>query len=116
MCKKLLFLILFGIFSVSTFAQFGKNKVQYKEFTWYYIQTDHFDVYFNEEGSTLAEFTAHAAEKALNSIQKSFKYKINNRVTIIVYNSQNDFQETNVTDQYLSEGIQGFTELFKTGL
>ncbi|MGE5805669.1 MAG: peptidase MA family metallohydrolase, partial [Ignavibacteria bacterium] len=31
----------------------------------------------------------------------------------IVYNSTNDFQETNVTDQYLSEGIEGFTELFK---
>ncbi|MDO8548582.1 MAG: peptidase MA family metallohydrolase, partial [Ignavibacteria bacterium] len=73
----------------------------------------HFDIYFNKEGSTLAEFTAHASEEALNSIQESFKYKINNRLTIIVYNSQNDFQETNVTDQYLTEGIQGFTELFK---
>ncbi|RPI70166.1 MAG: biopolymer transporter Tol, partial [Ignavibacteriales bacterium] len=113
MNKKLLFLVLFGIFSINVFAQFGKNKVQYKDFTWYYIQTDHFDIYFNKEGSTLAEFTAYAAENALNSIQLSFKYKINNRIAIIVYNSQNDFQETNVTDQYLSEGIQGFTELFK---
>ena len=113
MYKKLFVLLLFGVFSLNVFAQFGKNKVQYKNFTWYYIQTDHFDIYFNEEGTTLAEFTAHAAEKALKSIQESFRYKINNRVTIIVYNSQNDFQETNVTDQYLSEGIQGFTELFK---
>ncbi|HSP86661.1 MAG TPA: DPP IV N-terminal domain-containing protein, partial [Ignavibacteriaceae bacterium] len=114
MHKKLIFfLLLFGIFSINIFAQFGKNKVQYKEFTWYYIQTDHFDIYFNEEGSTLAEFTSHASESALASLQESFKYKINNRITIIVYNSQNDFQETNVTDQYLSEGIQGFTELFK---
>jgi len=114
MQKRLIFLLLlFGIFAVNIFAQFGKNKVQYKDFTWYYIQTDHFDIYFNKEGTTLAEFTAHAAEKALISIQESFKYKINNRVTIIVYNSQNDFQETNVIDQYLSEGIQGFTELFK---
>jgi Tol biopolymer transport system component len=114
MKKQLFFiLILFGVFSLNSYAQFGKNKVQYKDFTWYYIQTDHFDVYFSEDGSTLAEFTAHASEDALESIQQSFKYKINNRITIIVYNSQNDFQETNVTDQYLSEGIQGFTELFK---
>src|SRR5690554_1015693 len=113
MYKKLLFIFLFLLCSLNIFAQFGKNKVQYKTFTWYYIQTDHFDIYFNEEGTTLAEFAAHAAENALNSIQESFRYKINNRITIIVYNSQNDFQETNVTDQYLSEGIQGFTELFK---
>ena len=49
----------------------------------------------------------------MKSIQKSFDYKINNRIAIIVYNSTNDFQETNITDQYLSEGIEGFTELFK---
>jgi len=113
--KRLLIfvLLLLNISSADIFAQFGKNKVQYKSFTWYYIQTDHFDIYFTETGPTLAEFTAHASEAALNSIQNSFNYKINNRITIIVYNSQNDFQETNVTDQYLSEGIQGFTELFK---
>ncbi len=95
------------------FAQFGKNKVQYKDFTWYYIQTDHFDIYFTDGGDNLAEFTSKEAEISLTSIEKSFDYRINNRVSIIVYNSQNDFQETNITDQYLSEGIEGFTELFK---
>jgi Tol biopolymer transport system component len=101
------------IVQISLFAQFGKNKVQYKYFDWYFIQTKHFDIYFNNNGETLAEFTAHASEDALVKIQESFKYSINNRITIIVYNSQNDFQETNVTDYYLSEGIEGFTELFK---
>lgn len=95
------------------FGQFGKNKVQYKSFTWYYIQSDHFDIYYSQDGPMLAEFTARAAEDALKSIQESFRYRINNRITIIIYNSQNDFQETNVTDVYLSEGIEGFTELFK---
>lgn len=112
--KKLIFtLFLILIFVNQLYAQFGKNKVQYKDYVWYYIQTEHFDIYFNEGGETLTEFTAQAAEDALTSIQNTFKYKINNRITIIVYNSQNDFQETNVTDTYLSEGIQGFTELFK---
>ncbi|HSW55866.1 MAG TPA: hypothetical protein VLH59_12325 [Ignavibacteriaceae bacterium] len=106
-------LALIFIVQISLFAQFGKNKVQYKYFDWYYIQTKNFDIYFNNNGETLAEFTAHASEDALARIQESFKYSINNRITIIVYNSQNDFQETNVTDYYLSEGIEGFTELFK---
>lgn len=95
------------------FGQFGKNKVQYKDFTWYYIQTDHFDIYFSQHGSGLAEFTSKAAENALRSIENSFRYKINHRISIIVYNSTNDFQETNTTDEYLSEGIEGFTEPFK---
>lgn len=109
---KLLGIILL-LLQCSLFAQFGKNKVQYKDFTWYYIQTDHFDIYFSQNGSKLAEFTAKASEDALRLIQQSFNYRINNRIVIIVYNSTNDFQETNITDQYLTEGIEGFTELFK---
>ena len=105
--------IIFLLLQCTMSAQFGQNKVQYKDFTWYYIQTDHFDIYFSQKGSALAEFTAKAAEDALLLIQQSFNYKINNRIVIIVYNSTNDFQETNVTDEYLSEGIEGFTEMFK---
>lgn len=93
--------------------QFGKNKVQYKEFTWYYIQTKHFDIYFSSDAFEIAEFSAKAMEDALASVEKTFNYRINNRITLILYNSQNDFQETNTIDEYLSEGIGGFTELFK---
>ena len=114
MFKKILsILIVMLLAQLSLFAQFGKNKVQYKSFEWYYIQTKHFDIYFTDGGDMLAEFTAKIAEDALSKIQESFKYDINNRITIITYNSQNDFQESNVTDTYLSEGIEGFTELFK---
>ena len=91
----------------------AKTKYSTRYFNWYYVQTNHFDIYFYDDGETLADFTTHAAEGALAKIEESFKYSINNRISIIVYNSQNDFQETNVTDTYLSEGIEGFTELFK---
>ncbi|MHB1687105.1 MAG: peptidase MA family metallohydrolase [Ignavibacteriaceae bacterium] len=111
------FLIRLGIFlfliQAAIFAQFGQNKVQYKDFTWYYIQTDHFDIYFSTKGTKLAEFASKIAEESLKEIENSFGYKINNRITLLIYNSTNDFQETNVTDEYLSEGIEGFTEIFK---
>lgn len=113
MKRILIFVPLFLLMTISAFAQFGKNKVQYKDLDWYYIQTRHFDIFFSTKGERLAEFTARAAEDALTSIEKNINYKINNRITLIVYNSHNDFQETNVIDEYLSEGIQGFTELFK---
>ena len=93
--------------------EFGKNKVQYTRFHWSYIQTDHFDIYFSDGGQYLAEFTATAAESAYASLSKSFRYQLVNRVPIIVYNSHNDFQQTNVVSEYLEEGIGGVTELFK---
>lgn len=109
-------LILLIVDSQTTFAQatvFGKNKMQYKEFEWYYIQSNHFDVYFNQDGNYLAEFTADVAESSYQSISKSFRYQITNRIPIIVYNSHNEFQQTNVVSEYLEEGIGGVTELFK---
>ena len=93
--------------------EFGRNKVQYTRFHWSYIQTDHFDIYFSDGGQYLAEFAATAAESAYTSISKSFRYQLVNRVPIIVYNSHNDFQQTNVVNSYLEEGIGGVTELFK---
>ncbi len=94
-------------------AQFGKNKVQYEKFNWRYIQTQHFDVYFHDNNKILAVFAGKVAEASLGSIQKTLKYKITQRIPIIVYNSHNQFQQTNVIDMFLPEGIGGVTELFK---
>lgn len=109
--KSLLFIFLFT--AIQVFAQFGQNKVQYKEFDWYYIQTKHFDIYFTSQGKEIAEFASKAAEDALDKIQRNFDYLINSRITLIVYNSHNDFQETNTTGSYLGQGTGGFTEPFK---
>ncbi len=108
--KIFIFLILV---TTSLVAQFGKNKVQYIQHEWMYIQTKHFDIYFTDAGKNAAEFTAQSAEEALEDIQKKMDYQIVNRIALIVYNSHNEFQETNTSDSYLSQGIGGFTEPFK---
>lgn len=101
----------------SSFAQvgtiFGKNKVEYKDFDWKYIQSPHFDVYFYQGGRELAEFCADHAEAALDSIERVVKYDITNRIAILVYNSHNDFQQTNAVGEFLPEGVGGVTELLK---
>ena len=94
-------------------TQFGKNKVQYKNFEWYFIQTTHFDIYFDKGSEEIALFTADAAESAYTAISLSFRYQIAKRVSIVAYNSHNTFQQTNVISEYLEEGIGGVTEMFK---
>jgi len=115
-----LFTFLFTLLSLSASSVqaqpgslFGKNKVQYKDFGWKYIQSPHFDVYFYQGGKELAEFCAEQSEVALASIQKTLKYDITNRIAILVYNSHNDFQQTNAVSEFLPEGVGGVTELFK---
>ncbi|MBU1095578.1 MAG: biopolymer transporter Tol [Bacteroidetes bacterium] len=112
--KKYKIIIAFTLFMTSSLlAQFGMNRVQYKDFDWFYIQSKHFDIYFSDEGTAAAEFASQVAEESLADLEKRLDYKINNRISLIIYNSHNDFQETNTTDGYLGQGTGGFTEPFK---
>lgn len=92
---------------------FGKNKKQYDAFKWQYIQSDNFDVYYHGGGDYIAAFTARKAEEALRQIQEELSFSITKRITFIVYGSHNLFQQTNVIDEFMGEGIGGVTELFK---
>jgi Tol biopolymer transport system component len=107
------------ILSTGLFAQsgnFGKNKVQYENFSWRYIESEHFNVYFHEGGEYLANYTAIEAEKALAKISNSLNYDLQMRISFVVYNSHNQFQQNNVIGQFLSEGIGGVTQLFKNNI
>jgi Tol biopolymer transport system component len=111
--KAVFLFVLFLITCQNLNAQFGQNKVQYKEFKWKYLQSQHFDIYFNQGGEDIAQFTAFAAESALVSLSKNIGYDIKNRIPILVFNSHNEFQQNNAVDEYLPEGVGGVTELFK---
>lgn len=109
----LVFLVVRASVTSGQNTPFGKNKVQYREFQWKYIQSPHFDIYFYDGGKELADFTAEVSEPALASIQKTCHFDITDRITLIIYNSHNDFQQTNAVGEYLPEGVGGVTELLK---
>jgi len=92
---------------------FGQNKVQYEAFKWHYLQSKHFDVYFYPGAYDIAAFVANEAESSYVHLKTDFDYTITKRVKIILYKSHNDFQQTNVVDVYMPEGVGGVTELYK---
>ncbi|GAB4328088.1 MAG: DPP IV N-terminal domain-containing protein [Candidatus Zixiibacteriota bacterium] len=95
------------------FAQFGKNKIQYREFDWQYISSEHFDIYFYDGGYDLAVFSATVLESAYVEVSAQLSHSLHKRVPVIIYQSHNEFQQTNVTSSLLEEGVGGFTESFK---
>ena len=109
---KHIFSILLFI-TVSYGQSFGQNKVQYRDFDWNYIQTPHFDIYYYGDQQSLAEFAAEVAEESYEQISIHLRWDLKRRVSIMVYNSHNEFQQTNVVGTYMREGIGGVTELFK---
>jgi len=100
------------IFIIPIYCQFGKNIVQYQTFDWHYIQSEYFDIYYYETDIN-AQYVAKESAHAYDNISNAMGWKLKNRVPIIIYNSHNDFQQTNIIDMYMPEGVGGVTELYK---
>src|SRR3990172_8912607 len=71
----------------SQFYYFGRNKVQYTQFEWQILKTEHFDIYFYEEMRELAERGAYFAEKAFKELEQKFNHTVANRIPLIFYSS-----------------------------
>jgi Tol biopolymer transport system component len=89
---------------------FGKNKVQYKQFAWLVLKTPHFDINFPEGYRDLAARTGVVLEYGYAKLSKDFFHTIDWRIPVIIYGSQSDFQQTNITYGLIPEGVQAFTE------
>jgi hypothetical protein len=113
--KPWLFL-LFTLLSVSI-AQampFGINKVRYHTNQhWKIYQTEHFEIYYYLECESIAKAATRYAEDAFLKTSKLFDYVPHTKIPLFIYGTPAEFQETNVTPQFLPEGVGGFTEVFK---
>ena len=95
------------------YAQFGKNKVQYREFDWKVLKTEHFDIYFYEKERPMVVDAARIAERAYTQYSQMLNFKHRRKIPLILYASQSDFQQTNVLPGDISEGIAGVNEFLK---
>ncbi|MBX2921819.1 MAG: hypothetical protein KF746_06490 [Chitinophagaceae bacterium] len=77
-------------------VEFGKNRVQYEKFKWRYYQTRNFNVYFSQNGLALGKYAAQLAEKELPELEDFVEYGSQRRINIVVYNSFNDMEQSNI--------------------
>jgi len=108
------FLLLAGALTAhAQFFYFGRNKVQYTEFDWRVMKTEHFDIYYDAVMKDLAERGAHFAEESYAILQQRFNHTISVRVPLIFYSSHLHFEQTNTTGGFIPEGVGGFFEFLK---
>ncbi|MGD8394634.1 MAG: BamA/TamA family outer membrane protein [Candidatus Eiseniibacteriota bacterium] len=92
---------------------FGKNKVQYDDFEWAVIETDHFHVYFYKDEEDSAKDAARMAERAYERLSAILDHEVERPIPLILYASHTDFQQTNALAGLISEGTGGVTETYK---
>lgn len=76
--------------------EFGKNRVQYRDFNWLYYPSDPFEVYFYQGGKDLAAYVVQAAHQELEPLEKRFDYSLDETIQVIVYNKQSEFRQSNI--------------------
>lgn len=91
----LFFFLLNASAQVNT-VEFGKNRLQFKHMKWKYYQTENFNTYFNQNGDPLAKYVAEVAEKELPGIEQQVEYGLQRRANIVVYNSFNEMEQSNI--------------------
>ncbi len=114
--KRLSIIFLLFIFAAQGFCQsfgFGRNKVQYNDFDWQILKTEHFDIYYYSEMKDAAEQGAAFAEEGYRDLERRFNYSITRRIPLILYSSHLHFQQTNISPGFIPEGVGGFFEFMK---
>src|SRR5690242_6680126 len=89
---------------------FGKNQVHYDQFDWHIYKTDHFEIYFYPALQSHLEQVASYAESAYQHISSTLKHDLAQRVPLIVFRTESEFQENNIAGGETPEGVLGFSE------
>lgn len=76
--------------------EFGKNRVQYKDFVWQYLDYDRYKIYFYQGGGEIAKYTSVSVNRQLSTIERRLDYQLDDKINIIIYNTQEDFKQSNL--------------------
>ncbi len=108
-----LFTVLFVASESHSQIYFGKNKVQYTDFDWQVLETEHLKVYFYSAESEIAAIAAQSAEDSYRFLAVKFNHEVPKKIPLIIYSSPSYFSQTNVIGGMLPESVGGFTEFMK---
>ncbi|HEX6161471.1 MAG TPA: BamA/TamA family outer membrane protein [Thermoanaerobaculia bacterium] len=90
---------------------FGQNKVQWENFDFRVLQTEHFDIYYYPAEADVVHDVGRMAERWYARLSRVFNHSFR-RKPIVLYANPADFHQTTTTGGPLGEGTGGFTDAF----
>ncbi|MEQ9385184.1 MAG: translocation protein TolB [Imperialibacter sp.] len=115
---KIGLLISFILFCSDLSAQnisggFGKNRVQYKNFEWFFYSAENFDIYFYQGGEDYAKAAAEFLEVEFDKLTDILGYAPYAKTKIFLYNSVADLQQSNIGVNDETFAVGGKTNFIK---
>jgi hypothetical protein len=100
--RHIFFLLLFSSvlmraqFNYGHQMDFGKNRIQYQNFNWTYFDFERYRIYSYQGGSEISKYVSVSVNKQLPILEKKLDYQSEEKISILVYNNQNDFKQSNL--------------------
>ncbi|HEX5580269.1 MAG TPA: hypothetical protein VFX39_01760 [Gemmatimonadaceae bacterium] len=88
---------------------FGQNHVQYDQFEWRVLETEHFQVHFYQGLEETARIAGQMAERTYARLSRVLGHEFREKKPIIVFGSRTDFAQNNIFGD-LGEGTGGVTD------
>ena len=89
---------------------FGRNKVEYVDFDFRILATDHFDVYYYPREERAARVASQLAERWYARFSTLLNHELSTRQPLVLYGSQAEFAQTNVVSGMLPDSVGGVTD------
>lgn len=97
-------------FSHLSAQYFGRNKVQYENFQFNVLRTDHYDIYHYPDEHRRVKDASVMLERWYNRYTGLLDYSIKPYQPVILYANHADFQQTNVIGGIIPQSTGGVTE------
>lgn len=115
---KIILLVSFLLTGTCLMAQehrkaFGQNRIQYKNFDWYYYSTDEFDVHYYAQGQEYAKLALDYLSEEYEKLTDLLGYAPYAKTKIFLYNSKIDLQQSNIGVDGPTFTIAGQTNFVK---
>jgi Tol biopolymer transport system component len=113
---------LMGLFAIAVLSAlpaslsaqyFGRNKVQFDDFDFQRVESDHFDWHYYPEEEEAVYDAVRMGERWYERFARTFQHEFEDRKPIILYADHPDFQQTNTLSGFIGEGTGGVTESLK---
>src|ERR687885_2971683 len=90
---------------------FGRNKVQWENFHFKTLRTEHWDIYYYDQEADVVNDIGRMAERWYARLSRTFNHSFT-RKPIVLYANPADFHQTTTTGGLIGEGTGGFTHEF----
>ena len=94
----------------SFLLSFGKNKVRYKDFDWWILESEHLKLHYEPEFHDLAQQAIQYLEEGYVQVSEIMRHELSTKPPIVIYQSHYEFQQTNIIHEFLPPGVAGFAE------